>query len=517
MNETSSRNIVLLRAFEAHPDDPLWTDTDRTWANDTARQVAAAEGAQSAGAFVARRAALGVQRLVSRDAALGDLLQSVQWRWWLGPLIVLGAFVAGLLTDLVGADKVINLLAPPILAIVAWNLLVYLAMPLSAIPGFFRRRGMAGGAQATARGTSPVHRFFAGILARQLQKRVANKGTAATQAFAATWLSSSAPLTARRVAAVMHFSAAALAAGVLAAMYFRGLGLSYQAGWESTFLNPSQVAALLGALLAPASWLSGIALPGAAGFAEMQLTEGPGVNAARWIHLLAITMFLLVITPRLLLGLFNAMRATRLREHFGLDTSAPYFESLARVWRGDAASLVVVPYSYGVAADQRNNLGRLLGQVHGADAQITMTDSVTPAEEDHWQLPAGQPTPAIVLLLYAMTATPEAETHGRFAHQVRTGLSPSTVLVAVIDESRFRERFAQQPGRIDQRRRAWQAVLGARALAPVFVDLSQPGDEAIASALTEAINAAPGIAAGRPHTLAPGDADMPEPAAGINA
>ena len=87
----------------------------------------------------------------------------------------------------------------------------------------------------------------------------------------------------------LHLAAVAVAAGALAAMYLRGLGLEYRAGWDSTFLDAQAVHRWLNLLLGPASALSGIALPEPAQLEALRFSTGPGENAARWIHLYALT------------------------------------------------------------------------------------------------------------------------------------------------------------------------------------------------------------------------------------
>ena len=53
------------------------------------------------------------------------------------------------------------------------------------------------------------------------------------------------------------------------------LGLEYRAGWESTFLDAARVRALLGFALAPAAWLTGIALPDVARLEACLLYTSP--------------------------------------------------------------------------------------------------------------------------------------------------------------------------------------------------------------------------------------------------
>ena len=64
--------------------------------------------------------------------------------------------------------------------------------------------------------------------------------------------------------------------------------------------------AIVTTVLAPASALSGIALPDAASFSALRFTPdnpGAGAPAAPWIHLIALTLALVVVVPRLVLAL----------------------------------------------------------------------------------------------------------------------------------------------------------------------------------------------------------------------
>ena len=87
---------------------------------------------------------------------------------------------------------------------------------------------------------------------------------ASMAALTADWFRLAAPLYTMRAARILHFAAAALALGVIAGLYVRGLAFEYRATWESTFLDAANVHWLLAALLAPGSALSGIAMPGVA-------------------------------------------------------------------------------------------------------------------------------------------------------------------------------------------------------------------------------------------------------------
>ncbi|HEY3461601.1 MAG TPA: DUF2868 domain-containing protein, partial [Casimicrobiaceae bacterium] len=92
--------------------------------------------------------------------------------------------------------------------------------------------------------------------------------------------------------------------------------------------------------------------------------QGGGENAARWIHLYAATILLIVIVPRLVLAAIAWLRERRLRTHFPLALDTPYFERLVRAWREGRLAVRVVPYSFDVPAASREGLVRLLERTH---------------------------------------------------------------------------------------------------------------------------------------------------------
>src|SRR5690606_12813291 len=119
MNEQDARNTLLVRAYETAAAQPsAWSDEERDWASRAAAEV---EGEHaSADAFVARRARLAVERLSVRDRGVRRLLRALTWRPWVGWALALAAFVAGAAADAIGAGHRINVLAPPLLALIAW-------------------------------------------------------------------------------------------------------------------------------------------------------------------------------------------------------------------------------------------------------------------------------------------------------------------------------------------------------------------------------------------------------------
>jgi hypothetical protein len=317
MTEDEARQVLLLQAVETAPAAPpqpgrspgwLWSAEDARWAT----QQAAATVGEDAGAqrFVVARAALALQRLLPRDAAAQRWLARRGWHpAWLLLALLLGG-VAGVLADQLGPPQRVNLLAPAVWAVVAWNLAVYLVM-LLPLP---------------SAGPAGLRGWLAGLGLR------GPGGNGATAAAGALWARHAAGLMAHRAALVLHGAAAALALGLVAGLYLRGLVLDYRAGWQSTFLDAATVQQALGWLLAPAAWFTGVAVPEVA---PLRLAPGTDAtaSAAPWIHLYATTLVLAVVLPRGLLALWAARRAAALSQRFPLALDTPYFEALHPLMR----------------------------------------------------------------------------------------------------------------------------------------------------------------------------------------
>jgi hypothetical protein len=73
--------------------------------------------------------------------------------------------------------------------------------------------------------------------------------------------SAAAAIATRRAELLLHAAAAALALGLIAGLYLRGLVFDYRVGWESTFLTPDAAVRSSRPVLAPASQLSASPCP----------------------------------------------------------------------------------------------------------------------------------------------------------------------------------------------------------------------------------------------------------------
>ena len=437
MTEQEARQVLLLQAHEAES-GRHWSADDRQWAT---RQAAAVVGEDATPErFVVARAALGLQRLLPRDASARRWLERRAWHpaWvWLGAVL---AFVAGVAADRLGPPEHVSVLAPAVWAVVLWNLCVYLVSSWRFASG--AGHGVGG----------------------QLGPWFARRGQGADLSASLLWGRHAAPLSMQRAALVLHTAAAALALGLVAGLYLRGLVLDYRAGWQSTFLDAPTVQALLDALLAPASLLTGIAVPDVAG-----LRVGPGVpaqaTAAPWIHLYATTLVLWVVLPRLVLAAWSASRAAALSRRFPLALDTPYFQALHPLMRPGLSRVVRLLWVAPPTLAPLTLLGQavpavlaepltLLRSEEGDELQLVPTpeaQQVPPATPplrwwQRWRAPAEAAAPQVdaVLLVSARPDVP-GDAPGNAPHAAHPSAQPERLAALQRPVLVLRDEYAAVP------------------------------------------------------------------------
>lgn len=474
MTESEALDVTAVRVIEsADQGRAVWADADRAWAS---HEAAAAVGeSAAAGVFLAHRARLALERLDGTQAPLRAGIRALAWRPWLGRAIVVVAFLAGVLVDRVGDAQRINVLAPPVLLLLVWNLLVYLA--LLATP---RWRGTAG------RTADPLRALVARLGTGWPGRRKAAPGTPVARwlvPVAAEWARLTAALVQLRAARILHLAAAALALGVIAGLYLRGLAFEYRASWESTFLEPAAVRAILASVLAPGAWLGGMPMPGLDRVAAMR---APGSeNAGAWLHLIALTLLALVVLPRLLLAALAGWREARQARNLPLQLEQPYFRRLLRGFHVDPSPVQVLPYGFIPSERAVAGLQALLARLMGGSAMVQVAPPVAYGDDAGGALQQFSGRPGPLVLVFNLAATPERETHGAFARAAAAASGIARPLLVVLDETSFKARAGADPQRLEQRRDAWRALLRPVQIIPAFVELAAP-DPAGADAALEA-------------------------------
>ncbi|TWI70268.1 uncharacterized protein DUF2868 [Pseudoduganella lurida] len=471
MNEQLARQVVLVRAIETtDTKHEVLSDDDRRYANRTARELAQWQASETkspatSSHFLQQRSEQIIRKLAQRHppfAAFAQRNPGLHNITWLLPLL---ALILGATLDRITDPHRVDLLSAPLLAIIAWNLLVYLVMLVwLCIPKAGTTRLRRGWIRRLSVGTSA------------LPRKMPNALGAGLLAFMAEWAQLSAKLNGARLSRTVHLSAALFALGAVLSLYARGMLAQYGAGWESTFLVPAQVHELLTVLFWPATTV--FHLPGftladvqALNYQTGTLTAG-AAGGARWVHLYAATIVLLVILPRLVLAGFAAARAAVLKRRFPLDLDQPYFRQLSDAAGGEAGVLRVIPYSYTVDEARSRGLEAVAVQLLGERA----TARLLPAVPYGADLAAANIDPAdksatSTVLLFSLAATPEKENHGALIVQALASLAQRPGVL--LDESAFSAR-STDPLRLRERVELWREFCIFHGAEPTVVNLLPP-------------------------------------------
>lgn len=493
--ERALRRVVLVQAVESSDRElSVLTADDRRDASQRALELSRWRGGKSDGfiAFLQQRAALLAERLSDRHAGFGALADAhLPWGLmaWLLPLLAL-AFGFGL--DRLGDPHRVDLLSAPLLLILLWNLLVYLAMLVAALLPLVGVHWQAPGLSGLARRAAewPWRRWRHGDAG-------VGRGwpvplVAAVPRFVDAWIKLAAPLGRLRMARLWHWGAAAFALGAVASLYLRGVLVQYRTGWESTFIDAPQLHALLATLFAPA-----LALLPLQGFSLADVealrwgTDGAvspvaAAGGARWVHLWAATLLLLVVLPRLLLALVAGLRLRRGARRLLPDLGQPYYLGLRQAAGAGGGTLRVLPYSVTVDAERQRGLQRLANQLLGGEARLDLRPALAYGAEPDEALRAlsegggggGGGGDALPALLLNLAATPEAETHGALLDALRRRVSGR--LLVLVDESSLRARLGSEGGagggaaRLAERSALWRSFCHAHRFDAEIVNLTDP-------------------------------------------
>src|SRR5579864_5250738 len=272
MHQRALATVLLIQAIEeTDRAGELLPLADRAQASrDTVRSLRRPPLASAAGLsrdaerFLQQRADRLLTRLQSRSPAVLHVLALAGGLTWLSRAVLLLALLAGVSLSGLDGSRRINILAFPLIGLIAWNLLVFALLIVARL-----------------RRAKPRNYWFSSIYERWITTRLEGQLrhftrfnvplTHALRRFVAQWLGLAKPMLLTRAKRLMHLAAALLAIGLVAGLYVRGIVLRYEAGWESTFLGPTSAHMLLSFLYGPAAAISGLTI----GSLEQ-------INALRW-------------------------------------------------------------------------------------------------------------------------------------------------------------------------------------------------------------------------------------------
>ena len=264
---------------------------------------------------------------------------------WTFP-VCFAAFLLGLATNLLGRAQQIHVIRNPIFVLIAWNLLVFLALFVL----FLRRKIKTQQVTNVVPAANTVeslrsslrnhqskapwvvkyllpgvwHFFHRMIFAVHEQKNLAQ----IMRRFSHHWLSVAGALVVSRWRRLLHLGSVFIATGAVAGMYFRGLFQGYRVMWDSTFIvDQESVATFIRVLFGPSLWISNLVGLGLANEISVSRLLTPGGDEADgWIHLFAISVFVAVVLPRLALAAWQSSRLARLSDNIALPLDHYYGE-----------------------------------------------------------------------------------------------------------------------------------------------------------------------------------------------
>ena len=490
MNIRTLRTVLLIQAIEeSDRGGDVLPLADRAEATREAVRSAPEGRAIQPGIGLARAEenllALRAERLLARvrlrSPAVDYVLAVAGGLTWLGRAALVLALIVGLSLSTLDGSRRINILAFPLIGLIAWNFFIY---------------GLLIAARVKRRGAMPARTLWSGRfyerwiwaridgLLKQSTRFNAPLATALRR-FTSEWVQVEHPLLLERAQRLMHCAAALVAAGLIAGLYIRGLVLRYEAGWESTFLSPKSVHALLAVLYGPGALLSGIGLPSISGVNALRWTGvSGGGEAASWIHLIALTALLYIIMPRLILACMSGFNLWHLSRNPPLPAA---FIGYARaVLAGTAGStrresVSVTCFAYEPSPAAIAGLQTLLATTLSAIIKVEMRASVRYGEEDAFRATlttSGADATDWNVLLMTAASTPEVENHGAVISALRDSLarkSQPLPLLVVIDTGPYGARMqgdATFEQRLRERRNLWSEFVAGYGLSACLVDLS---------------------------------------------
>lgn len=327
LDEASARQLVLVRAIEeVDTQGKLLSEVEREQlereALATSRQTAG--GAIDFRHYLQERARRVLAAVENRNPQVAALQDREPWRGWLLPGLPLAACVFGAAIDRIDNPQQVNMLSPPLLGVLAWNIAMYLLLLVTVLlPASWAQRSPL----------APLQRWLSGVSAHG--RRTGRLRADVHAQFQERWMRTAGPQQWLWWKQLLHLSAAGWALGLAFSIVLGGVVREYRVGWESTLLEVGQVHAFLSVLFAPVVALLPFDAFSVADLQRMALRSGAVVGvdeARRWVWMYVALLFLVVVIPRVLLAAGTAWRRRRAGRAIAVDLRDPYFvQVLARV------------------------------------------------------------------------------------------------------------------------------------------------------------------------------------------
>ncbi len=461
MNLIDVRHLLLAQSVEeSDPRETVLPDSERELASNAAgAPLAETASEKEQRNFLIRRAERIASYLQPRSERIAGILKGAplgRYRLFAVGMVVT-ALVIGFLSNELGPQGKINILSFPLIGIVLWNFVIY----LREIGGLFTKKESS--TTTTTKGA--LGRWLAmNPFASKPEDEEQVEVRQSLALFQKNWMRALLPVITARTKALLHLAAALLAAAAIGGMYVKGLANEYNAVWASTFFTAETLHPFLKIILGPASALSGISLPDLDQLAAMKNSPtNPGENAARWIHLYAVTMGIFVILPRTILAFIWQGKAKLRERTTPFHSFAPaYFDRLLAVSMGEALKIAVLPYAHNPSTEMRHKIQKDAEDIIGGAVKLEWLEPIAFGEEDEGF--AFDKWPADLIVAFNFASTPEKETHGALLKNIEQSAleaEGTTHLHLFLDAESFDRKadsFADFEQRRETRLAGWQEL-----------------------------------------------------------
>ncbi len=341
LTEQQLRTLILAQAIErTDTERVLVSQADLDAATRTAISAARLRGVQrvDVGDIALDRATAIVDRAGGTDTSVAGLGQPSMRLRWLARGLPVATLGLGLVLDRIANAHRVDLLSPPLLLVLGWNLVMYALLAWNAVRSLraARSTGTAHAWRLTAIGQTTLQALRRWARPA-IEARAGRRNLAARIAadFYSHWFAQTAEPFTHRAARVLHLCAAAWAAGIALSLLLRGLIVRYQFGWESTFLDAGQVHAIATVLFWPLTTLFGLAPFSLQDIAATQDFAGQGAAGGRWVWMYVGLLALVVVLPRLALASWAHWRDRQRTGQHTIDLGDPAFDTLRQSLPGD--------------------------------------------------------------------------------------------------------------------------------------------------------------------------------------
>lgn len=358
-----------------------------------------------------------------------------------------------------GQASEFNLLALPLVGILAWNaVMILVSLVAELLPA--KRIGID---------LTPISNRLPSWLLESFPRKSADLSEPPEPAVRTRFQELASPLVwtrlQRRFRAWLHVAAAVLAIGGCVSMYAQGWSKEYRAVWESTLLDETAASKFFSGLFAPASGFLGVDIP-IDKIPAMRRSAGASTEPAPalpWLHLYAGTLLLLVVLPRLLLaGLALARSGQVTRAHARHLAWDGFLRKQLRAVEGGEDQVPVLVHADEVTSAQEEAWSSGLRDRLGGATRLHF-DVLPPGDEDGF-LDEWKPRQSRVVVVFHLATTPEEEVHGELMDRIRTkvGEVPGEPgVLALLEASGPASRWTKE--RFVGREKLWSRLLKNRA------------------------------------------------------